>query len=171
MLRPAERWSFSGGDRGAARYHPYGHEPAAQRHVRPAARHQVAVLACWRHNPDAGWPHPGILRPQHTRRSKRVDGGRHRRGIPPLALRYRECDERARDGGADEAGADVPDHLRLRLSLFSVESDRDDPADGAALRRPARNRERERGAAGATSGERISLIVIALHIRVLGSIM
>jgi hypothetical protein len=45
--------------------------------------------------------------------------------------------QRARDGGADEAGADVADHLRLRLSLFSVESDRDDPANGAARRRPA----------------------------------
>ena len=58
-----ERRHLPGGDRGAARHHAHGHEPAAQRLVRALSRHQVAVLARRRHDPDDGRADRRVLRP------------------------------------------------------------------------------------------------------------
>ena len=74
LLRTAQRRHAPGGDRGAARHHAHGDEPAAQRLVRPLSRHQVDILARRRHDPDDGRADRCVLRsePQGRRTSRRT---------------------------------------------------------------------------------------------------
>ena len=98
-------------------------EPAAQRHVRATARHQMAVLACRRHNSVPRRPHRGVLR----QRARGPDGfapdgieAEFRR----LYYDTANATHPAAMAALHEARAGVADHLRHRLSVFPAQSDR-----------------------------------------------
>src|ERR1700676_3399472 len=117
------------GDRGAARHDAYDHQPFGLRLVRTLSRHPMAILARGGHDADDGRTHRFVLRiaPQ----SQGVLSGWHCQRTQALALRHRELDECAGDGGAAQARTDVADHLRHRLPVFPAWSDRELAADGS----------------------------------------
>src|SRR5258705_13290348 len=76
----------------------------------------MAVLARRRHDSDDGWADQLVL--WCAAEPEGVRAGGDRRRTSTASLRHRERDLRAVNGRAHEAGADLPDHLRYRLSLF-----------------------------------------------------
>src|SRR6266404_5471113 len=76
----------------------------------------MAVLARWRHDSDDGWADQRVLRCAAEPEGIRAGGDRRRTST--ASLRHRERDLRAVNGRADEARADLSDHLRYRLPLF-----------------------------------------------------
>src|SRR5271166_4965946 len=76
----------------------------------------MAILARRRHYPDDGWADQRVLRSAAEPEGIRAGGDRRRTST--AAVRHRDLDLRAVNGRADEARADLPDHLRYRLPLF-----------------------------------------------------
>ena len=97
--------------------------------VRTLSRHPMAILARGGHDADDGRTHRFILRIAHQ--SQGVLSGGHCQRTQAVALRHRELDECAGDGGAAQARTDVADHLRHRLPVFPAWSDRELAADGS----------------------------------------
>ena len=77
LLRKPQRRHVPGRARGTARYYAHHHKPVVERHARPSARHQVAVLPCGRNHADDGGPHRCILRQKPEARG--VCAGRNSR--------------------------------------------------------------------------------------------